>query len=268
MLKGQEKLTSTFENMNIEELPHTFMLLGEIGCGKHTLSKEIASKFNLEYSDISAIIDDELISEIENIKIPTLYVLDIKELKDQNIILKFIEDYKEFVYICVICDNKNLLLETIANRCVIYEFERYSKEFLSNHITYVMASETNKPIVLNICTTPGQLDEIVNENLQEVNELSLKVIHKTQDANFPNLLSLVNKFNYKDYYDKYNVNTFFKLMLFNLLELCKKDNHYYDKYMLTQKYYKLYTNIKLKLNSENLMTQYLIDFWKLARGVK
>lgn len=268
MIKGQDKLTSTFENMNIEELPHTFMLLGEVGGGKHTLSKEIASKFNLEYSDISTIIDDELISEIENIKIPTLYVLDIKELKDQNIILKFIEDYKEFVYVCVICDNKNLLLETIANRCVIYEFERYSKEYLSNHITYVMASEINKPIMLNICTTPGQLDEVVNENLQEVNDLTLKVIHKTQDANFPNLLSLVNKFNYKDYYDKYSVNTFFKLMLFNLLELCKKGSDYYSKYMLTQKYYKMFTNTRLRLNSETLMSQYLIDFWKLARGVK
>ena len=90
MIKGQEKLINIFENMTIDQLPHTFMLLGEDGCGKHTLSKDIAEKFSLEYEDISTTISTELIMEIETIKVPTLYILNINELKDQNIILKFI----------------------------------------------------------------------------------------------------------------------------------------------------------------------------------
>ena len=265
MIKGQEKLINIFENMTIDQLPHTFMLLGEDGCGKHTLSKDIAEKFSLEYEDISTTISVELIMEIETIKVPTLYILNINELKDQNIILKFIEDYKEFVYVCVLCDNKNLLLETIANRCIIYEFERYSKEFLMSNPLYVLANDNNKEIMLNICTTIGQMQDVVNQDLKGLNELTLKIIDKTQDANFPNLLTLVSKFNYKDYYDKYDVNTFFKLMLFNLRNKCKLDIKYYDRYMLTQEYYKrlLYDN---RLNKENFMTQYLIKFWKLVKG--
>ena len=267
MIKGQEKLTNTFQNMTIDELPHTFMLLGEDGCGKHTLSKDIADKFGLAYEDISTTITSELIFEIEAIKIPTLYVLNISELKDQNIILKFIEDYKEFIYVCVLCDNKNLLLETIANRCVIYEFERYSKEFLMNSVLYITARDCDQEIILNICTTLGQIQDVVNQDLVGLNDLVLKIIHKTQDANFPNLLTLTNKFNYKDYFDKYDVNTFFKLMLFNLLELFKKGGNYYSKYMLTQDYYKKLLNDH-RLNKENLITQYLINFWKLSKGIK
>ena len=265
MIKGQEKLINIFENMTIDQLPHTFMLLGEDGCGKHTLSKDIAEKFSLEYEDISTTISTELIMEIETIKVPTLYILNINELKDQNIILKFIEDYKEFVYVCVLCDNKNLLLETIANRCIIYEFERYSKEFLMNNPLYVLANDDNKEIMLNVCTTIGQMQDVVNQDLKGLNELTLKIIDKTQDANFPNLLTLVNKFNYKDYYDKYDVNTFFKLMLFNLRNKCKLDIKYYDKYMLTQEYYKRLLKDN-RLNKENFITQYLIKFWKLVKG--
>ena len=266
MIKGQEKLTATFQNMTIEELPHTFMLLGESGCGKHTLSKEIAEQFYLKYDDISETISSDLIFEIETIKIPTLYVLDVNKLKDQNIILKFIEDYKEFIYICVLCDNKNLLLETIANRCIVYEFEKYSIDFLKESAPYTLAKDEIKPILLNICNTVGQLQDCVNQDLLSLNDLTFKIIHKTQNANFPNLLSLVNKFNYKDFYDKYDVMIFFKLMLFNLLELCKKDSNYCSKYMLTQKYYKRLNDTRL--NRENLMTQYLIDFWKSAKEIK
>ena len=265
MIKGQEKLTNTFQNMTIDELPHTFMLLGENGCGKHTLSKEIAKLFYLEYEDISTTITNELIMEIETIKIPTLYVLNINELNDQNIILKFIEDYKEFVYVCVLCDNKNLLLETIANRCIIYEFERYTIEFLKDDPTYVLASDENKEIILNICTTIGQMQDVVNQDIKGLNDLTLKIIDKTQDANFPNLLTLVSKFNYKDYYDKYDVNTFFKLMLFNLKNKCKLDIKYYDRYMLTQEYYKRLLKHN-RLNKENFISQYLIKFWKLVKG--
>ena len=267
MINGQDKLVNTFMNMSINELPHTFMLLGEDGCGKHTLSKDIAEKFGLEYEDISTTITSELIFEIEAIKIPTLYVLNINELKDQNIILKFIEDYKEFIYVCVLCDNKNLLLETIANRCVIYEFEKYSKEFLKDSVLYTLARDCDQEIILNICTTLGQIQDVVNQDLDGLNDLVLKIIHKTQDANFPNLLTLVNKFNYKDYFDKYDVNTFFKLMLYNLLELCKQDAKYCSKYMLTQEYHKRLL-IDHRLNKENFMTQYLINFWKLSKGIK
>jgi len=266
MIKGQEKLTNTFQNMTINDLPHTFMLLGESGCGKHTLSKEIAEQFYLEYEDISTTISTELLMEIETVKVPTLYVLNINELKDQNIILKFIEDYKEFVYVCVLCDNKNLLLETIANRCIIYEFERYSKEFLMDNPLYVLADDSNKEIMLNICTTIGQMQDVVNQDLKGLNDLTFKIIDKTQNANFPNLLSLVSKFNYKDYYDKYDVVAFFKLMIYNLLGLCKKDANYCSKYMLTQKYFKRLNDTRL--NRENLMTQYLIDFWKLSKGIE
>ena len=101
-LKGQEKLLNTFQNMSVNTLPHTFMLLGDYGCGKHTFSHEIADRFKLDYHEITKEITSDFLIELSTKNIPTLYVINILEVKDQNVVLKFIEDFKQSIFICLI----------------------------------------------------------------------------------------------------------------------------------------------------------------------
>ncbi len=262
-LRGQEKLVNTFMNMKV--LPHAFILLGDDGCGKHLFSKDIAEMKELEYQDITETISNDLIAEIQVSRVPTLYTIDIEEVKDQNILLKFLEDYDAYTFVCVLVNNKNLVLNTILNRCIIYQFERYSKEFLMDDIAYTLASDENKPILLNICTTPGQMNDIVNEDLQSLDRLCDTIILKLQDANFSNMLSITSQFNYKDQYGKFNVNTFFKLMLYKLKCSCISNSNYFSYYMLTQKYAIRLNDSRFK--REDLLTNYLIELWKLSKGI-
>lgn len=265
MIKGQDELVSKFENMTFEQLPHTFMLLGEYGCGKHTLSKDIANKFNLEYNDITSVLTKDLLFELETTNIPTLYVINVLEIKEQSMILKFIEDFKQFIYICIICDNKNLVLDTILNRCIIYEFKKYSKEFLQGYADFLI-EEQNRELAMKVFTTIGQLEEFGNTNLIDLQDLCMKIATQIGMANISNVLSILSQFNFKDYYDKFDVNVFFKLMILTLFDLVKEDPIYYTKkYLLTQEYAKKLNNKILK--REELLASYLIDFWKLSKGV-
>lgn len=265
MLEGQDKLINIFKNMSFDELPHTFMLLGDEGCGKHTLSKEIAEQFHLEYNDITENISKDLIFDIETINIPTLYVINILELKEQSMILKFIEDFKQFIYVCLICDNKNLVLETILNRCIIYEFEKYSINFLTEYANFLI-DDKNRGIALKVCSTVGQLMKINGTNLVDLQELCTKVATQIGMANVSNVLSTLQQFNFKDLYDKYDVKIFFKLMILTLFDLVKNDATYYTKkYLLTQEYAKRLNNSKFK--KEELLASYLVEFWKLSRGI-
>lgn len=264
-LKGQKELVEIFENMNMNQLPHSFMLLGEYGCGKHLLSHEIADKFGLDYHETTDEITSELLDTYAITNIPTLYVIDIVKVKDQNLVLKFAEESKNFVYVCLLCDNENLVLDTVLNRCIIYRFQKYDIEVLKDDVAYILMSEENQKLALTICNTIGQLREVGNSNLVELYDFCNKVVEHIGDANFPNMLSISDKFNYKDLYDKYNINSFFKFMINLYSEKYIKDNKYYKEFITTVDYFKKLNNSKY--NKELLIQNYLINLWKIKRGI-
>ena len=47
---GQTKLINRINSFTIDSLPHSILMIGDLGCGKHTLCKYIADKFGLEIS--------------------------------------------------------------------------------------------------------------------------------------------------------------------------------------------------------------------------
>ena len=65
-----------------------------------------------------------------SIKVPKIYIIDSStiSIKEQNIILKFVEEPLKNSYIIILKNSK--LLPTILNRCQKWKFEAYSKEEL------------------------------------------------------------------------------------------------------------------------------------------
>ena len=53
MLENQRKLNAILENLTMSTLPRSLILLGDRGCGKHTLVKELSEKLSLEVVDIT-----------------------------------------------------------------------------------------------------------------------------------------------------------------------------------------------------------------------
>ena len=264
MLEGQEKLLNIFNTMTIQELPHTMLLCGEEGCGKHTLSKYIADRFNLEYVNITETFGSELFDTILARSLPTFYFIDLSTISmvQQNVLLKFIEEANDYIYVCLSINSKNLALNTILNRCVIYEFVPYTREQLKD-LAKAFFGEEELP--LKVYTTPGQMRNAQFKNLKEVNDLSIKFINSLHLASFQNTLSLSDKFNYKDLYDKYDVYAFMKLLLVNLntMYLEKGNKQYFKMYEITNKY--LNRLIDKRLNKQNLFESYLIECWESAK---
>ena len=261
LLDGQEKLSKTFEDMKIENLPQTILLLGEYGCGKHLLSTKIASKFNLEYLDITEYLTNDVLSELSIKPLPTLYVINASQISErqQNVILKFLEDYKPSSYVCLLVESKNLLLETICNRCVVYTFDRYSRDFIKEKAKEIVG-DTNLEYAIELSNTVGQLKLCMGQDLVALRELCDKIIHKIKNANLSNALSIADKFNYSDLYDKFDVMLFFKIMIKELGELCIQDSKYLDLYLLTQRYAMMTNNQRVK--KHDLIENYLIQLWR------
>ena len=129
---GQEKILNRLKAYPLYEFPHSILLLGEDGCGKHTLVDEISKYFDFEVLEITDMISLDTIIEINQRLVPTMYLINMNKLTDreQNIILKFLEEPSKNAYVVLISEGTHNLLETIVNRCILFEFEPYTEEQL------------------------------------------------------------------------------------------------------------------------------------------
>ncbi len=126
---GQPKLMSTINSYTIQTLPKSLMFVGPTGCGKHTLAKYIANKFELDFIEIDEKISSVDLEDFLYSTLDTVYLIDLNKFseKQQNQFLKFIEEPTKSVYVILITNSEVNVLNTILNRCIKFSFEPYTK---------------------------------------------------------------------------------------------------------------------------------------------
>lgn len=261
MITGQEKICLRIDSLTLDSFPRSLMLVGAKGGGKHLIVDYIARKFNLQTIDITTTLDQESIEELYNRVEPYLYIINANELsvKEENTILKFIEEPLKNSYIVLLAETDIGLLQTILNRCQIWYLQNYTKEFLKTFVT------TND-YVLNIATTPGQVKELCNTSFDSMLELANKIIDKIHVASVANTLTLSNKINFKDDSSKFDVKLFTDILLNRLVEYSKNstDPKYSSAYYLTSE---LKKKLHVKsLDYKALFEGYLINLRSIMRG--
>ena len=264
MIKGQEKICSLIDNTALDQFPRSLMLVGPRGSGKHLLSDYIANKFSLQLLNITETLDQETIDEIYNRVQPYLYIIEANKIsvKEENTILKFLEEPLKNSFIVLLAETDIGLLQTILNRCQIWHLQNYSKNDLYEYLT-----DKNNVNVLDIAKTPGQVKELENINLQDAIELADKIITKIHIAGVANTLTISNKVSYKETADnKVNVNVFVDILLNRLNNYCKENNdqRLYSAYFKTAELSKL-LSVK-NLDQKSLFEQYLISLRDIMRG--
>ena len=205
---GQKRLLKKINNFKLDNFPHAVLLLGNWGSGKHLMANYIATKFGLSLVDITQNISLEIINNMYLSIFPSLYIIDASLIteKEQNILLKVVEEPSEKIFLMVLGESKINLLDTLVNRCVCFNMDLYSEAELDPFI-----KNDNKDLMLKILDTPGQIIAFNNINLKGIYSLCEKIATKLGSASYTNTLTIVNKLNYKDEYDKYNVDLFLKL---------------------------------------------------------
>lgn len=263
---GQKALLEKINSYNLDTFPHSVLLVGDRGCGKHLLCSEISKLLNLDIVDITENISSEYIDNIYRSAIPNIYLIDLSKFlfdKEQNVLLKFVEEPLTNAFIILLAESKKNVLDTIYNRCRVFEFAPYSKEELSQFIT----DNPDKDLILNVVRTPGQLIDSNISNITEIYQVCDKLATKLSAACLGNTLTIASKINYDDEYDKFDLNIFLDTLIFTLfakyLELNNKT--IYDLYLLTVEQRKrLYDK---RVNKSIFMQNYLTKAWKLVRGM-
>ena len=264
---GLDYLTSKFDRYTLDTLPHSILIIGKEGSGKHVISKYLSDKFNLNLLDISDNLSDELIDNIYRDVSPRFYLVDLRKIteKEQNILLKLFEEPSANAYIILLANSTFSVLPTILNRGQIFNINIYDKATLME-----FAKEKDVKVdpcyFGNIVETPGDVKKLYSSNISmnAITDLVDKIINKINIASYANTLTIVNKLNFKDEYDKIDVDFFLKTLYYNSAEECIKGN---------DKAYTIYSNVgetlrKLtdtRLNKRILVTQMLSEIWLEAK---
>lgn len=270
MIVGQKQTLSLINTLiDQHKFPRTLLLIGPKGCGKHLLTQYIATRLNVPMFDISDKISLSTIESIYTCSEIRLYIINTSDLDErkQNILLKFLEEPMENTYIVMTCENPNYLLNTIVNRCYSITCDLYTQDELIEFLDKDGLTEEDIRFILDTCKTPGQLKNVNGKKLKELSKLTSKIIKSMGKANFSNALTLATKINYKDEYDKFDIDIFLSSMA---KELVNQFNNSSD--IKLYQMYKSTIDTQKCLNRFNLNKQYVIEnyiskLWHIAHEV-
>lgn len=261
---GQKNLLARLKLYTLDTFPRSSIIVGGAGCGKHTLVREIGENvLHLPVVDLTGNISNAIIDDIYRSTSPALYCIEVTALteKEQNSILKFVEEPLANAFVVLLAVNTEAVLSTIFNRCIRFDLEPYSSDELRDFIP----GDFDATILLNVIRSPGKLKECNIRIVPATINYAQNIACRLQEASYPNTLSITQRVNFKDEYDKFDL----EILLNALAEAL------YTQYMQTNapssyKMYKLLLKhrkglMDKRLNKECWLDNLLTALWLCSR---
>ncbi len=188
-------------------LSHAHIIAGPDGIGKSIMARIFAMKIlgkteDINYVDIihyksekSSLGIDEVRKIIEEVskkpyegdrKVIIIHGGDKLTVQAQNAMLKTIEEPPKGVYIILLTESLELLLDTIKSRCQIYKLTPLDKEDMYRYLNRI--GETDEKRISTALAyaegIPGRADRILND--EELDKLRLLIIDLLNEVNNKN----------------------------------------------------------------------------------
>lgn len=261
MLVGQSHLQQLLKTP-FESFPHSLLLVGERGCGKHHFAQAFAEHYGCDLCDITAQLTYEFLTEVSLNPTPTFYLVDLGSIteKEQNLLLKSVEEPSSGSYFILLTEALTQVLDTIPNRCCVMEFLPYSNKELQQFLT-----QEQNPQLLHYFRTPGKLLDSQKLDLDALVGLCDLLLSKLKSVNYANLLTVVSKINLKDEYDKYDLSMFLGVLSHQARTkyLETKQPLYLQCYQICQKETKKL--VDKRINKQYFLYNLLTTLWEAAQ---
>jgi DNA polymerase-3 subunit delta' len=207
---GHENIKKQIEtSIDSCKFSHAHLLIGEDGIGKSLLARSIGLKLlgktvDREYADLVEFkvqknkqsigikyVVEEIINEINkkpyegNRKVIIIYEAHRMTADAQNAFLKTIEEPPKGVFIILLCEKLESILETIRSRCQIHKLQRLNhkelREFLNVKYKHLDLSEL-KAITSFSDGIPGRAERFIeDESFKEMRNTTINVLMDMSD---------------------------------------------------------------------------------------
>jgi DNA polymerase-3 subunit delta' len=206
---------SLVASINKGNFSHASLIVGEDGIGKSYVAYEMALNIlgrneYKEYVDIqeyripenkkSISVDQirDITEEINkkpyesNRKVIILHNSDKMTIQAQNAFLKSIEEPPNGVFLILLCENQQNLLDTIKSRCEAYKLSRLSEKELDEFLIrkYPKISEEDKRAVKVFSDgIPGRIEDFLDNAIYgEIRENTIKMLLEAKEGNLSTFL--------------------------------------------------------------------------------
>jgi len=198
---GHKNIIDSINNRKLNDsFSHANLIVGNDGIGKSVLAKYMAAQIINKRDDIENIdivkyspssssfgVDDvrNIINEVNkkpyegNRKVLILYKCDKLTVQAQNALLKTIEEPPKGVYLILLSDSLEMILDTIQSRCQIYKLTPLSKEDI---LTYIqgkyseLTAEDKKSALAYSAGVPGKVDRFIGDgNLKKLRDICIEL---------------------------------------------------------------------------------------------
>ncbi|SHH87812.1 DNA polymerase-3 subunit delta' [Clostridium collagenovorans DSM 3089] len=201
---GHKSLVSSiYKAIDTGRLSHAHLFIGEDGIGKSIIADELAlrilgKKEDLEYADLvkfkvakdkkSLGVDEvrQLISEISkkpyegDKKVVIIYEAHKMTVEAQNAFLKTVEEPPQGVFIILLSESSEQILDTIKSRCQIHNLRALSGEEIRQYIYRNYPDKSDDEISMLIAYSkgiPGEVDRFLNDSkFMSVRDISKRII--------------------------------------------------------------------------------------------
>ena len=196
---GHKSIIDSIDSRKLNDsFSHANLIVGNDGIGKSIIAKYMSSKIIKRKDDSECVdivkyypssasfgVDDvrNIINEVNkkpyegDRKVLILYRCDKLTIQAQNALLKTIEEPPRGVYLILLSDSLETILDTIKSRCQIYKLTPLNKEDILNYIEdkYTdLASDDKKSALAYAAGVPGKVDRFIgDQNLKYLRDICI-----------------------------------------------------------------------------------------------
>lgn len=198
---GHKNIINSIDSRKLNDsFSHANLIVGNDGIGKSILGKYMAAQIINRRDDIENVdivkyypssssfgVDDvrNVINEVSkkpyegNRKVLILYKCDKLTVQAQNALLKTIEEPPNGVYLILLSDSLEMILDTIQSRCQIYKLTPLGKDDI---LTYIedkypdLPAKDKKSALAFSAGIPGKADRLIeDENLKKLRDICIEL---------------------------------------------------------------------------------------------
>lgn len=202
---GHEKIIGQInKSIEVGMFSHAHLITGEDGIGKSLIARGIALKLlgkaiDREYADIVEYrvaknkqsigireITDKVIEEINkkpyegDKKVIIIYEADKMTVDAQNAFLKTIEEPPKGVFIILLCENTESILDTIKSRCQIHKLNRLNNDEMQKFLSgkYYNMNEAELKSLIAFCDgIPGRAEKFMeDEDFKVIRDTTIDIL--------------------------------------------------------------------------------------------
>lgn len=219
---GQNNLIHNIDTLiENKAFPRFSIIVGPEGSGKKEIAKHISNEFGYIRAIYGISVDNirQLISDAYKVTLPTVYVIadaDSMSPAAKNALLKVTEEPPQNAYFILTLTDLNNTLHTIKSRGTVFYMDPYSEFDIEHYYDakYFQPGNDECDIITAICSTPGEVDKVVEMGTTEFYGYVEKVVDNIATVSGSNSFKIAQKIKFKETdTDKYDLKLFLKAFM-------------------------------------------------------